>query len=89
MDGATTHVFWHTDGTAHPLKATAGVDRGCPLSPLFFALGLAAALESIDRDIRALDPRARVFAYLDDIVVVVGPEHAEAACTIVPWLLMA
>ena len=85
----TTHVFWDDGGTAHPLEATAGVDQGCPLSPLFFVLGVADALESINAGIRALDRGARVFAYLDDIVVVIQPGQAEAAHNLVRNVLNA
>ena len=89
LAGPTTHVFWDDTGSAHPLRAAAGVDQGCPLSPLLFAVGIAAALESMDRQLRALDASARVFAYLDDIVVVVNPAHAEAAHTIVQEAMTA
>ena len=71
------------------MEATAGVDHGCPLSPLFFASGMADALESIDAGIWALDEGGRVFAYLDDIVVVVQPGQAEAAHNLVRSVLGA
>jgi len=44
LGGPTTHVLWDEEGVAHPLQASSEVDQGCPLSPLFFSLGLAAAL---------------------------------------------
>ena len=79
----TTHVWWDSRGIAHRLLASSGVDQGCPLSPLFFSLGLADALASIDRQLLELDGQARVFAYLDDVVVVVRPDKAEDACKVV------
>ena len=66
----------HGEETSECKVQQAGIRQGCPLSPLFFALGLAATLEAMDRDIRALDARARVFAYLDDIVVMVPRDLA-------------
>ncbi len=85
----TEHVHWDERGRAVGISTTAGVDRGCPLSPLLFALGLAATLDDIATQLRALDGSARVFAYLDDVVVVVSPEQAAGAYAIVERCLGA
>ena len=52
-------------------------------------MGLAAALDSIDARIRGLDGNSRVFAYLDDLVVVVAPGQAEAAHNVVEDVLVS
>ena len=85
----TTHVFWDAGGVAHPLPASAGVDQGCPLSPLFFSLGLADAFSLIETQLLALDSQAPVFAYLDDLIVVVDPSKAEQARKVVENTLAA
>ena len=79
----TMHVWWDRAGVAHKVKATAGVDQGCPLSPLLFALGLAPALDEIAQGLASLDASCRVFAYLDDVVVVVPAGRARAALSLV------
>ena len=75
----TTHLFWGGERHAQPITATRGVDQGCPLSPALFALGLAGPLERIQGTLATLSPRARVFSYLDDVVVVVPGGGAERA----------
>eukprot|EP00973_Karenia_brevis_P074081 10295698-Karenia_brevis.AAC.1 len=76
-------MYWDKEGTCHPVPATRGVDQGCPLSPALFALGLADSLESIRGRLLALDPKAHVFAYLDDVVVVLRADQAAAAHAVV------
>ena len=63
---------------ARGIRATRGVDQGCPLSPVFFATLLAAPLEQLQQTLQARDPRARVLSYLDDIYVVVQPDLVAA-----------
>jgi len=74
-----THFMWDAAGKLHLVRNVAGVDQGCPLSPLLFALGVADELADLQAAIRHLDPTAQVFAYLDDVVVVCVPEVAQAA----------
>jgi len=74
-----THFMWDAAGKLHLVRNVAGVDQGCPLSPLLFALGLAGELADLQAAVRHLDPTAQVFAYLDDVVVVCAPEAAQAA----------
>ena len=80
---ATTHLLWDDADTALPIRATRGVDQGCPLSPGLFAIALADALGDIAVELRRLSPECRVFSYLDDIMVFGPPEHADAAIQIV------
>eukprot|EP00969_Alexandrium_andersonii_P136125 6022675-Alexandrium_andersonii.AAC.1 len=75
----TAHVFWDGGGAAHPVRAQAGVDQGCPLSPAFFAIGIAGALAQADVRLRQLHPAARLFSYLDDVLVVAPASCSRAA----------
>ena len=47
-----------------------GLDQGCPLSPAFFAITLAPGLDDIARYAQSLDAQSWVYAYLDDIYLV-------------------
>ena len=66
-------IFGTPTAKAHSIEAQEGVDQGCPLSPALFALGIASTLAHIDEQAKILDPRCRVFAFLDDIQVVAPP----------------
>jgi len=88
LGAPTVHVHWDRHGNATSIEAACGVDQGCPLSPLFFALGLAPALSALSTELLQLDGSARVFAYLDDIYVVVPPAQAEAAARAVETCLV-
>eukprot|EP00959_Pyramimonas_sp_CCMP1952_P207875 4348183-Pyramimonas_sp.AAC.1 len=78
----TTHLLWNDADTALPIRATRGVDQGCPLSPGLFAIALADALGDIAVALQRLSPECRVFSYLDDIMVFGPPEQADAAIQI-------
>ena len=47
-----------------------------------FAIGIADALSNINARLQALTPNARVFSYLDDVIVAAPSEHAAAAANI-------
>ena len=83
FNSPTTHRFWETAGKAKFVEAKAGVDQGCPLSPLLFALGIAPVLDDIHSRLQTLDSSCRIFAYLDDIMVVAPDSCAEAAHNVV------
>ena len=80
----TGHTYWQANGgKGVVVEATAGVDQGCPLSPALFAMGIADTLDNIIARVGALSSAARVFSYLDDVIVAIPSEHAaaaEAAC---------
>ena len=75
----TTHLFWGDNAEGLPVRATKGVDQGCPLSPALFAIGLAASLERINAQLVGVSPSCRVFSYLDDVMVVIPAAFAETA----------
>ena len=60
-----------------------GVRQGCPLSPALFAIGLADTLSTINTRLQGLTPSARVFSYLDDVIIAAPSEHVEAAAALV------
>ena len=68
---STQHWYWGGHALAAPVLAASGVDQGCPLSPVFFALGLADSLDEIHAKLTELSPDVRVFSYLGDVHVVV------------------
>jgi len=79
--------MWDDTGRAHLVTASAGVDQGCPLSPLLFALGLAEALQEIASKLEGLHASAKLFVYLDDVVVVLPASQGEEAAKVVEEVL--
>jgi len=77
----TEHIWYDAEARGHGLHAERGVDQGCPLSPALFALAIAPALAQLSGELRTLDPSAHVLSYLDDMHVVIAPEHAAVALT--------
>ena len=84
----TTHLFWNDNEDAARVRATSGVDQGCPLSPALFAIAIAGALDEIHAALQTLSPVCKVFSYLDDVMVFTPPEHAAAADQIVAETLL-
>jgi len=79
----TTHLWWDGGVEGKPVRATKGVDQGCPLSPALFAIGLAGALDHISSRLHELDASARLFSYLDDVMVTVPAHLADQALAVV------
>ena len=80
------YLFWDSHGKCHELTACDGVDQGDPMAPLLFACGMRPCLQQLERRLReraeqlGLQPgRIKVFAFLDDVLVVVPPELAKEA----------
>ena len=83
----TLHRYWDTQGRMWKVRSERGLDQGCPLSPALFSAALAPCLVNLQDRLRRLDARAEVFAYLDDIFVVVEASHACTAAEVVTEVL--
>ena len=79
LTAASEHAASLSGGQLLPLRATAGVDQGCPLSAGLFTVALAPALAAADAAARAIDPAAQVLAYQDDVTILATPAAAAAA----------
>ena len=75
----TLHWCFWEHAVAAAIHAQRGVDQGFPFSPALFATLIAGALERVRAGPRLLDESAAVLSYLDDIYIVVSPEHAGRA----------
>ena len=61
------------------VTSSRGFDQGCPLAPAAFAVGQRPALDDFLLQLRRLDPKAKLYSYLDDTYVVVEPTLAQVA----------
>ena len=75
----TLHWWFGEHAVAAAIHVQRGVDQGCPFSPALFATLIAGALERVRAGLRILDESAAVLSYLDEIYIVVSPEHAGRA----------
>ena len=64
------HVVAGQGEVSKAVQQVHGLDQGCPLSPAFFASALAPALSNILDYARSLDSNSWIYAYLDDIYLV-------------------
>ena len=48
---------------------------GCPFAALCFVFALHQAIHAANTTIRDLDRKAKILAYMDDIYIMVHPEH--------------
>ena len=69
-DRDSKHVISGAGDMARLIEQLHGLDQGCPLSPAFFAITLAPGLDDIARYAQSLDAQSWVYAYLDDIYLV-------------------
>ena len=73
----SVYLFWDAKGSVH------GVDQGDPLAPLLFAWGMRPRLIELEKRLKEFGvaagltaARARVLAYLDDVIIAVPPTIA-------------
>ena len=59
--GNAVHIVRDDAGVTHEVPAARGVDQGCPLGALRFALAMRDPIEEILRFARQLDPHAALF----------------------------
>ena len=62
----TVHAAAGAGGASRKAEQQEGLDQGCPLSPALFSIGIGSELCAFRDYLRALDPRCKVWAYLDD-----------------------
>lgn len=79
---SATHTHWERGCMPSRLLATRGVDQGCPLAPAVFAAGLREPLARLNAQLQAFDARCQVYAYLDDVVLIVPAARAGDAYTV-------
>ena len=79
---ATYNCRLNNDHTMQ-LKTTRGVPMGCPLAALAFTTTLHIPLQQIHNHLTQLDPTAQVYAYMDDITILIHHSHVHKAYTIV------
>jgi len=73
------HLWRDAGGRFHPLESTRGFDQGDPLSPAAFSVAQRVALDGFQNDLLRLDPRAKLYSYLDDTYLVVDASLAALA----------
>ncbi|CAK0863374.1 unnamed protein product [Prorocentrum cordatum] len=74
-DRPTTHVASGGGNAAKLVQQLHGLDQGCPLSPALFAIAVALALEGLRDFARQRSADSWVYAYLDDVYLVVPRLH--------------
>ena len=73
-------AFWKDDmGIEHVFRCSRGLLQGDPLSSMLFCILQDGVLRQMESELRIVDPRARIFAYLDDVVILCAAQHLPAA----------
>jgi hypothetical protein len=75
--GDAEHTLHDEHGNLHTIKVEKGVDQGCPLGALLFAIAIRdAAHRALDIAHQA-DPDASLLFYLDDGFLLISAEHSD------------
>ena len=72
----STYVWHDADGNAHPIIQAEGGEQGDPLMPALCSLGQHSALQHTQQQLQAGE---RLYAYLDDVYLIVPPHRVETA----------
>jgi hypothetical protein len=64
-----------SEGNDSIFRPKGGVPMGCPLAGLCFVYALHQAIHATNTTIRDLDRKANILAYMDDMYIMVHPEH--------------
>ena len=72
----STYVWHDADGNAHPIIQAEGGEQGDPLMPALCSLGQHSAVQHTQQQLQAGE---RLYAYLDDVYLIVPPHRVETA----------
>ena len=75
----STYLWEDGSGQTHMILQGEGGEKGDPLMPLLFSLGMHTALVAAQRRLR---PSDRIFAFLDDVCVVCLPERVQTVANV-------
>lgn len=75
----STHLWRNGAGRFEEVVSQRGFDQGCPLAPTAFSVGQKTALDPFLVQLLVLDPKAKLYSYLDDTYLVVAKEFAVLA----------
>lgn len=68
--GIAHRAVWRDDmGVEHIYRCSRGLLQGDPLSAMLFCKLQDGVLRTLEGELRVMDPRAQVLAYLDDVVI--------------------
>ena len=70
----STYVWHDGEGNAHRIIQAEGGEQGDPLMPALFSLGQHSALQHTQQQLQAGE---RLYAYLDDVYLIVPPHRVE------------
>ena len=76
--GSATHVLFDEVRECHEIHAERGVDQGCPLGSLLFAVTIRDAAQAVLNFARGLDPESGLYFYLDDGYLIVRADAVES-----------
>ena len=77
--GGVKHLWRNAAGRFEEVESDRGFDQGCPLAPAAFAVALRACLDPFATEVCRLDPNGKLYAYLDDVYLVVEASLAGVA----------